>query len=233
MNYIQLINNAWELREQGILSAQEHDLYCYLVHKCNKLGWKNPFNQSTEIVCAVLGINRNSLTNRRNKLQQLGLIKFKEGITKRKPAEYMLCILKNTLPDTESDTLPDTYTLNKTKHKQNNLFPEEKPKKLKNGFVQPTIEEVKECFYRLSPNLADIDKNVQLFFYHYDSLGWKNSLGAKIERWDSLVGKWCMEITEKQKQKNDTHEKNKPNIEERNNSRYEELSRIKQKSKRS
>ncbi len=123
MNYIELINNTWALREQGILSVHEADLYLYLVHKSNRLGWKNPFNQSTEIICAVLGVSRNALTNRRNRLQQIGLIKFKEGVAKKRPATYELCILKDTLPDTLGDTLPDTlgdtlpdtYTLNKTK----------------------------------------------------------------------------------------------------------------------
>lgn len=123
MNYIELINNTWALREQGILSVHEADLYLYLVHKSNKLGWKNPFNQSTEIICAVLGVSRNALTNRRNRLQQLGLIKFKAGTTNIKPPTYELCILKNTDSDTDFDTDTDTdftthsntYTLNKTK----------------------------------------------------------------------------------------------------------------------
>lgn len=220
MNYIQLINNAWELREQGILSAQEHDLYCYLVHKCNKLGWKNPFNQSTEIVCAVLGINRNGLTNRRNKLQQLGLIKFKEGITKRKPAEYMLCILKdtqsdtllNTQGDTLGDTQPDTYTLNKTKLNKSNtpvspeLFPEEKPKKRKREkveFIPPDIETVKNHFEQ--SKLPDWELQADLFFNHYDSLGWKNSGGVKVVNWDSMANKWI--LTEKQKV-NETNKRN-------------------------
>ena len=128
MNYIELVNNIWTLREQGILSVHEADLYLYLVHRSNKLGWKNPFNQPTDIICAVLGISRNALTNRRNRLQQLGLITFKEGSAQKKKSPiYTLCILKDTIDDTVSDTVSDTvddtvgstvsntYTLNKTK----------------------------------------------------------------------------------------------------------------------
>ena len=41
MNYIEIINLYWKLREQGILDAGCGDLYLYLVHKSNSLGWKN------------------------------------------------------------------------------------------------------------------------------------------------------------------------------------------------
>lgn len=94
MNYIELINNAWSLREQGLLTVHECDLYLYLVHRCNRLAWKNPFVQPTDITCAVLGINRNALVSRRNRLKQLGLIDFREGERKTKPATYMLCNVK-------------------------------------------------------------------------------------------------------------------------------------------
>jgi hypothetical protein len=128
MNYIELINRAWSLREQGILSAKEQELYFFLLHKCNSLKWKNPFNQSTQFVCAFLGINRNALTERRNSLSQLGLISFKEGDKgKNKPAEYCICIPKCIEKDTLTNTLTNTLTDTKRKLKEtkqnNNLKP--------------------------------------------------------------------------------------------------------------
>lgn len=93
MNYIKLMNNVWDLREQGLITQHECDLYCYLVHRSNKLDWQNPFAQSSEVLCAVLGIGRNALSQRRNKLRRIGLINFKEGTTKTKPAEYEICPL--------------------------------------------------------------------------------------------------------------------------------------------
>ncbi len=78
------------MREQGLITAHEHDLYNFLVHKCNRLGWKNPFCQPTEVVCAILKMNRNAFGDRRNRLQAMGLITFREGVAKSKPAEYTL-----------------------------------------------------------------------------------------------------------------------------------------------
>lgn len=98
MNYIKLINNIWDLREQGLVTQCECDLYCYLVHRSNRLDWQNPFAQSSEVMCAVLGIGRNALSQRRNKLRKMGLIDFKEGTTRTKPAEYELCPLKKASP---------------------------------------------------------------------------------------------------------------------------------------
>jgi hypothetical protein len=50
----------------------------------------------------------------------------------------------------------------------------------------------------------DWELQAQLFFSHYDSLGWKNSTGAKIVNWDSLANKWI--LTQKTKlSKNGAH----------------------------
>lgn len=121
MNYIELINNMWSLREQGLLTSYECDLYLFLIHRCNRLGWTNPFVQPTDITCAILGINRHALISRRNKLKQLGLVHFIEGATKTKPPIYTLCDLKDTQPSTQPNTQPNTQpdtqpsTINKTK----------------------------------------------------------------------------------------------------------------------
>jgi len=124
MNYIELLNNYWSLREQGIISPLEGDLYLYLIRTSNRYGWKNPFNQTTSAICAFLGINRTALINRRNKLKQIGLIDFKEGIAQSKPAIYEIMCIKNdtqgstpigTPYDTQGSTPTGTTTLNKTK----------------------------------------------------------------------------------------------------------------------
>ncbi len=97
MTYIDLINAVWELREQGgVITMYEHDLYSYLLHKCNRLSWKNPFYQSSSIMCAVLGINRNALMDRRRKLKQLGLITYREGTAKTRPAEYRILMVDSS-----------------------------------------------------------------------------------------------------------------------------------------
>jgi hypothetical protein len=180
MNYVELINNIWQLREQAIISVHEADLYLYLVHRSNKLGWKNPFNQSTEIICAFLGINRNALTNRRNKLQQLGLIKFREGTTKGRPAEYELCSLKDTQHNTQTYTQCDTYTINKTKLNKTKEVDKEKPTR----FLPPPLEEIK-IYCEERKNSVD----PQRFLDFYQAKNWMIGKN-KMKDWRAAVRTW-------------------------------------------
>ncbi|MBS5907842.1 MAG: hypothetical protein KIC84_11515 [Dysgonomonas mossii] len=188
MKYIDLINNVWELREQGIISSLEQDLYLYLIHKCNRLNWKNPFNQSTDILCSVLGINRNTLTQRRNRLKQLGLIDFKDGITKKKPAEYrLMCIKNDTQPITESSTQcstqpmtePSTYTKDKTRQ-DNKKESKEKTKR----FSPPQIEEIKAYCNERKNNIS-----AEHFFNFYTSKDWMIGKN-KMKDWRAAVRTW-------------------------------------------
>ncbi len=110
MNYIELMHQVWALREQGMITAHEQDLYMYLVHKCCLFGWKNPFAQTTNLICAELGIERHAVIVRRNKLKQLGLIDFEEGKTRGKPAQYRLCVNKTTHTYTHTYTQYDTHS---------------------------------------------------------------------------------------------------------------------------
>jgi hypothetical protein len=192
-SYIELINSAWELREQGIISVHEHDLYNYLLHRCNRLNWKNPFNQSTEIICAVLGINRNALANRRNRLKQVGLIMFKDGTAKTKPAEYTItCIGKDTQGDTHSITLTDTlsYTLDHTlpytytKDKTIQDKTKEKGTAKPVVFRKPSTEEI-AGYCRERENTVD----AQEFFDFYESKGWMIGRN-KMKDWRAAVRNW-------------------------------------------
>lgn len=90
MNYIQQINLMWSLIEQGIISGPESVMYMYLLHTSNKLNWKNPFNQSNALICALLNISEKSLIKYRNNLKQAGLIDFESGSTKRINTQYTL-----------------------------------------------------------------------------------------------------------------------------------------------
>ncbi|GAB6122244.1 hypothetical protein [Dysgonomonas termitidis] len=196
-SYIELINSAWELREQGIISVHEHDLYNYLLHRCNRLNWKNPFNQSTEIICAVLGINRNALTNRRNRLKQAGLIRFKEGAAKMKPAEYTITRIEKdtrynthgiTHPDTLSYTLADTYTKDKTIQEKTKEKGTAKPVVV---FRKPLLEEIAD-YCRERKNTVD----AQEFFDFYESKGWMIGRN-RMKDWQAAVRNWEKKFTGK------------------------------------
>lgn len=93
MNYIELINHYWQLREQGIVSGAEGDLYLYLLHTSNKLGWKNPFNQSNRLICAYLNMSEKSLIKYKNVLKQAGLIDFEAGKAIKQNSSYTLLLL--------------------------------------------------------------------------------------------------------------------------------------------
>lgn len=90
MNYIEIMNHYWQLREQGILTANEGDLYLYLINKSNQLKWKNPFNQSNRLICAVLAISEKSLIKYRNSLKQIGLIDFESGKATKQNTNYCI-----------------------------------------------------------------------------------------------------------------------------------------------
>lgn len=126
MNYLELINQYWDLREQGILTANEGDYYLFLLHKCNRLSWKNPFNLSNQLCCGYLGIQEKSLIKYRNKLKQVGLIDFKSG-TKGANTEYSLNIpcknyselgsLSGSQTGSKSGSLSGEKTPDNIKHK--------------------------------------------------------------------------------------------------------------------
>lgn len=172
MNYIDLINNAWSLREQGIISICEQDLYMYLVHKCNMLFWKNPFNQPTEVLCSILNTNRNALTARRNRLKQLGLIDFKEGRAKNHPAEYtILCGTSNREQDAKA--VKSTETAVRTE-----------AAKEKRNFLPPTLPEV-QAYCTERGNKVD----ARQFIDFYTAKGWM--LGKnKMKDWKAAVRTW-------------------------------------------
>lgn len=104
MNYIELINHYWQLREQGIVSGAEGDLYLYLLHTSNRLGWKNPFNQSNRLICAFLNISEKSLIKYKNVLKEEGLIDFDPGNAVKQNSSYTLLLLDDCNNSSSSDS---------------------------------------------------------------------------------------------------------------------------------
>lgn len=90
MNYIELINNFWQVRRVKGMTAYEADLYYYLLKECNSRMWLNPFELPTNLICAEIGISRKTLVDLRNRLSQRGLISFREGNRNKNGAVYKL-----------------------------------------------------------------------------------------------------------------------------------------------
>lgn len=203
MTYIDYINQFWQTQANVEFSPNEAYLYFYLLHECNLRGWENPFECPNRRIFLSIGVSEPTMIDCRNRLQQKGLIRFEAGKKRAKSPVYYLNDLSKPLSKSLSKVLskPLSKSLSSNKDLRNNnpngLFTpaparEEKPKaaKRKPEPVVPTLEQVKDYF---SGKLPDWERQAETFFYHFDSLGWRNTNGARIERWDSRANLWIFE----------------------------------------
>lgn len=79
MNYIHYINQLWEAAKKESLPSSVIALYFFLLNECNVRHWKMPFPCSTSLICEFLRISRQTFTNARNRLAEIGLISYIEG----------------------------------------------------------------------------------------------------------------------------------------------------------
>lgn len=225
MNYIELINQFWRIRRGKPITAYEADLYYYLMNECNRGNWLNPFNLSTNLICAELGISRKTLSDLRNRLKQKGLIDFIEGQKNKSSAVYKLIyvtesnIQGNVLGNIQGNILGNHKYKNKTSNKippiipqQDLPFTEDEPKrkssKVKKEFVPPTIDEVLKFFS--GSLLPDWENQGQLFFSHYNSQGWRKGTGVQVTDWDSLANKWILDEKIKRNERSTRSKANNP-----------------------
>lgn len=214
MTYIDYIKNFWLQHNAYSLTVTETALYFYLLETNNLCRWANTFNRNNSKVLADLNIaSLKTLSAARNRLKQVGLIDFK---TKNGSANVSYTLVKFTevgeqvasevreqVREQVASELNKTKTKTKTKcDNSGELFPpekgnSEKPKPKKPEPVYPTLEEVIAYF---EGKLPDWEQQARKFFYFFDALGWKNSNGAKIERWDSKANSWIMDEQAKQYQ---------------------------------
>ena len=214
MTYIDYINQFWQIRRYKPMTAHEADFYFFLLKECNIRNWLCPFELPTRLIQAELGYSNKTVIDLRNRLKQKGLIDFIEGNRREKAASYILLVTSGNQSGNQTGNQssnqsgnqngnPIIKTKNKTKNNNNSgeLFPpEEKPKKKKSAkaeFIPPTLGQVKAYF---EEKLPDWERQAETFFYHFDSLGWRNTNGAKIERWDSKANLWIMDEQAKQYQ---------------------------------
>lgn len=212
MTYIDYIKNFWLQHNAYSLTVTETALYFYLLEINNLCRWANTFNRNNSKVLADLNIaSLKTLSAARNRLKQVGLIDFK---TKNGSANVSYTLVKFTevreqvaseVREQVREQVASELNKTKTKTKCDNsgeLFPPEKgnskkPKPKKPEPVYPTLEEVIAYF---EGKLPDWEQQARKFFYFFDALGWKNSNGAKIERWDSKANSWIMDEQAKQYQ---------------------------------
>lgn len=200
MNYIELINNYWSLREQGILSGAEGDLYLYLLHTSNKLAWKNPFNQSNRLICAYLNMSEKSLIKYKNTLKQAGLIDFTSGKAIKQNSSYTLLNPCKNYSSSESSLSSSLYSspgnssgsspgakrsdYNKQKTKKNktlSLSDEKEKKKERVIFLE---------FLFFEKRILKPMDEANRFINHYDKTNWTDANGNKITNKLAALKNW-------------------------------------------
>ena len=203
MTYIELINNFWAVRRVRPMTSYEADMYFYLLKECNSRNWTNPFELPTRNIEFELGISRKTICDLRNKLQQKGLISFKEGAKRAGSAIYKIVYVTegningNIHGNINGNINGNTNIKTKTKTESMGLFPppsEDKPKRQpkarKPEFIPPTPDEVREYF---RDRLPDWEEQAATFYDHYDSLNWHTATGAKVQRWEGRANLWISE----------------------------------------
>lgn len=110
MSYISLINDFWKIREKETIPSHTADLYLYLLHRCNKGNWMNPFNLSTKEIERDLEMTRPTICKARVLLMGLGLIEFREGKTRGQHSVYTI---KNAPKKSEcvKECVKEIYTI--------------------------------------------------------------------------------------------------------------------------
>lgn len=117
MNYIELINDFWLCHIERRFSTTEIALYFYLLSVSNRLGWKNPFNQSNTQIMGELGISDKTLINARKVLQEAGLIEFVSGAYRRNTTMYN--IIKGRKNSALSNTGANAMQMDKEQQARN------------------------------------------------------------------------------------------------------------------
>ena len=195
MTYIDYVNQFWKTHQSVAFSSNEVYLYFFLLNECNSRGWENPFECPNRRIVLATGISEPTVIEVRNRLQQKGLLQFESGKKNAKSPVYYLNDLSKPLSKLLSNDLskPLSKKANiniRLKSKDNNnsseLFkpeqekPKKKPSKPKTEFIAPTLEHT--CFGIFL-----------LLSATFVALSWKNTNGAKIERWDSRANLWIIE----------------------------------------
>ena len=101
---------------------------------------------------------------------------------------------KDISPVGDSPVVPvaqSLFEVDEKKTKKQKTTPRPKPPEP----PPPTLDEVKAYFLtqRADERLENWEREAEVFFNHFTSLGWKTSAGAKISHWDSRANLWILE----------------------------------------
>ena len=119
MNYIDLINQFWELNKEHFFNSNEIAVYFALLNKANSFFWKNPFKQPTKIFTSELVMSEPTFKRCRNRLKQIGLIDFNSGGKNiRDFTEYYILGVNHLPPSVPPSVPPNNKDKDKDKDKE-------------------------------------------------------------------------------------------------------------------
>lgn len=199
MNFMAEWNRMFDFCVSNMLSKSEILLLHALYMINNKKDWDAWFEADNQLVQRLTGgLSRQSITEARNKLKQMGRIEFKDGKRNQQSPTYHIISFDSKMDmkvdiqgymevdkkgDIETDVQGDPNNkLNKTK--LNQTKPLEKNSK-KIAFIPPTLEEVRDyCFDR--GNSVD----AKTFFDYYEANNWSDKDGKPVKNWKQRIVSW-------------------------------------------
>ena len=135
---IDFFNQFWSFNSDKSFTPSEAYLYFYLLSIWNKSGRKDEFNCNTSDIIRVLNITKPTLVDCRKRLQNKGLIKFKEGNRKSLSPCYKLFYFTN---DFTNDFTTHRVIRDKEKETSSN---EEVKKELKEK-TRSSVKDLPDC----------------------------------------------------------------------------------------
>lgn len=175
-----LVSRFWQIDEEEHFTPAETRLFFKLLKLCEK----GEFVYSDEEMSRAVGLCLATMRKSRKRLIDVGFISISQGNGRG-------C---KTIYNTGEEKTVEIKSKPKPKPKQkrrDDLFGDidMRPKREeKNSIDKPQLNDVIVYFERQGQQKG----LAELFYYHYDSLGWETSNGAKVKRWQSLANKWIV-----------------------------------------
>ena len=153
-----------------------------------------------ERLVKMLGVDIRTIRASRNRLVEVGIIRYEAGKAKREPMYVFdwsadpveIPIEPAWIVEENVKDVPKEKREKKKKavEKEGDLFAREKQRKSrqkpKEEEKPPTMDEVRAEFQKRGLS----EDEAEYFYYYYDAQGWVTSSGQKIQRLDSMVNRW-------------------------------------------
>lgn len=213
MNYLQILNNFWILKEKYFLemNCNTSMVYLYLLNIYNRLGRQNPFYHRDIQIASSLNISVNTVKDGLNTLEKSGFITYER--LRKKSTKITLIIQKLTIEngnnskwvsnfDTQIDANFDTQVDTINRVKEYKRIREEVVENKESNAVQttdtPTLHDIFDYFSLIEFEKLGIDKsfleenNVVLNYYNKRSeSNWIRKNNKPITSWKRDFIDWC------------------------------------------